>query len=94
MRPDGGILFGAIGAYWLFLFLRHILVRAAPGSAARLRLFPMLGTGVILTAATFAPLVPWTLRNLHTMHRFQPLAPRYANDSDERVIPGLSLIHI
>jgi 4-amino-4-deoxy-L-arabinose transferase-like glycosyltransferase len=90
LRPDGGILFGAIGAYWLFLFLRHILVRAAPGSAARLRLFPMLGTGVILTAATFAPLVPWTLRNLHTMHRFQPLAPRYANDSDERVIPGFN----
>jgi hypothetical protein len=24
------------------------------------------------------------------MHRFQPLAPRYANDSDERVIPGFN----
>jgi hypothetical protein len=90
LRPDGGILFGAIGAYWLFLFLRRILVRPARGSGARLRLFPTLRTGVILGIATFAPLVPWTLRNLHTMHRFQPLAPRYANDSDERVIPGFN----
>jgi hypothetical protein len=90
LRPDGGILFGAIGAYWLFLFLRRILVRPARGSGARFRLFPTLRTGVILGIATFAPLVPWTLRNLHTMHRFQPLAPRYANDSDERVIPGFN----
>jgi 4-amino-4-deoxy-L-arabinose transferase-like glycosyltransferase len=90
LRPDGGILFGAIGAYWLFLFLRRILVKPARGYGARLRLFPTLRTGVILGIATFAPLVPWTLRNLHTMHRFQPLAPRYANDSDERVIPGFN----
>ena len=50
----------------------------------------MLRAGVILTIVAFAPLVPWTLRNLHTMHRFQPLAPRYANDSDERVMPGFN----
>jgi hypothetical protein len=34
--------------------------------------------------------LPWTLRNLHTMHRFQPLAPRYANDSDELVMAGFN----
>jgi hypothetical protein len=34
--------------------------------------------------------VPWTLRNLHTLHRFQPLAPRYANDSDELVMAGFN----
>jgi hypothetical protein len=51
---------------------------------------PMLTAGVLLTVGAFAPLVPWTLRNLHTMHRFQPLAPRYANDSDERVMPGFN----
>ena len=38
----------------------------------------------------FAPLIPWTLRNLHTMHRFQPLAPRYATESDERPMPGFN----
>ena len=31
-----------------------------------------------------------TLRNLHTFHRFQPLAPRYANDSDEPLMPGFN----
>ena len=30
-----------------------------------------------------APLVGWGFRNLHTMHVFQPLAPRYANDPGE-----------
>ena len=37
-----------------------------------------------------APLVPWTIRNFHTLHRFQPLAPRYANDSDEPVMTGFN----
>ena len=85
LRPDGGILFGAIGAYWFLLFLRQHPGRAGARytSASAPRLLPMLRAGVILTIGAFAPLVPWTLRNLHTMHRFQPLAPRYANDSDE-----------
>jgi hypothetical protein len=36
------------------------------------------------------PLVPWTLRNLRTLHKFQPLAPRYANDLDELVMAGFN----
>ena len=35
-------------------------------------------------------MLPWTLRNLHTFHRFEPLAPRYANDSDEPEMPGFN----
>ena len=58
------------------------------GGRAALR--PMLRVGVILTLGAFAPLIPWTLRNLHTMHRFEPLAPRYANDSDELLMPGFN----
>jgi hypothetical protein len=54
------------------------------------RLLPMLGAGVILVISAFAPLLPWTLRNLHTFHRFEPLAPRYANDSDEPVTTGFN----
>jgi hypothetical protein len=50
----------------------------------------MLRVGVILSIGAFAPLIPWTLRNLHTMHRFEPLAPRYANDSDEVVMTGFN----
>jgi 4-amino-4-deoxy-L-arabinose transferase-like glycosyltransferase len=89
LRPDGGILFGAVGGYWFILFVRRLLQRA-PTSGRALPLLPIFWVGVILTIGAFAPLVPWTLRNLHTMHRFQPLAPRYANDSDERVMPGFN----
>jgi Dolichyl-phosphate-mannose-protein mannosyltransferase len=98
LRPDGGILFGAVGAYWFLFSLQQI--RSARNLAQNVaqnegfgtvpRFLPLLRAVVILTVCTFAPLVPWTLRNLHTMHRFQPLAPRYANDSDERVMPGFN----
>lgn len=46
--------------------------------------------GVLVAAGAIAPLVPWTLRNLHTLHRFEPLAPRYATDSDEPVMSGFN----
>jgi 4-amino-4-deoxy-L-arabinose transferase-like glycosyltransferase len=87
LRPDGGILFGAIGGYLFLLFLRGMLTRRA---ATTVRILRILTAGVILTVGAFVPLVPWTLRNLHTMHRFQPLAPRYATDSDERVMKGFN----
>jgi len=90
LRPDGGILFAAIGGYWLLLFLRSLVKRQDDGPHRAARVLPLLGIGVILTIGAFSPLVPWTLRNLHTMHRFQPLAPRYANDSDELVMAGFN----
>ena len=54
------------------------------------RVLPILRAGVILAISALAPLVPWTMRNLHTLHRFEPLAPRYANDSDEPVMVGFN----
>jgi len=90
LRPDGGILFAAIGGYLFFLLLRRIFAGQTSRSGSPPRLVSLFRAGVILTIATFAPLVPWTLRNLHTMHRFQPLAPRYANDADENVVPGFN----
>lgn len=86
LRPDGGILFAAVAAYLVILFLLAILAR--PGSS--LRMLHIFRVGVILAIGTFAPLVPWTLRNLHTMHRFQPLAPRYATESNESVMVGFN----
>ena len=46
--------------------------------------------GVLVAVGAAAPLIPWTLRNLHTLHRFEPLAPRYATDSDELVMNGFN----
>ena len=50
----------------------------------------ILRAGLLLTLGAVVPLIPWTIRNLHTLHRFQPLAPRYANDSDELVMTGFN----
>jgi 4-amino-4-deoxy-L-arabinose transferase-like glycosyltransferase len=73
LRPDGGILAAAIGGYLGILFL---LRRRRAELAALL----------MLTLSVCACLLPWTVRNLRTFHRFQPLAPRYAN-SDEDFVP-------
>ncbi len=70
LRPDGGLLAAAIGAY---LLLRHRF-------AALLTLS--------LTVALC--LTPWTLRNFHTFHQFQPLAPRYANTTEDPVPYGFN----
>jgi 4-amino-4-deoxy-L-arabinose transferase-like glycosyltransferase len=90
LRPDGGILFGAVGGYLLLIFLRSIFSKRAGAPGPVPWLLPILGAGVLLAVGAFAPLVPWTLRNLHSMHRFEPLAPRYANDSDELVMAGFN----
>jgi hypothetical protein len=90
LRPDGGILFAAIGGYWFLILLRSIFSKRAGAPGSSPGLLPILGAGVVLALGAFSPLVPWTLRNLRTMHRFEPLAPRYANDSDELVMAGFN----
>jgi len=87
LRPDGGILLAAIGIYLLWMLLRSLrLGRNGAWGSPR----PIVWAGVLVAAGAIAPLVPWTLRNLHTMHRFEPLAPRYATDSDELVMSGFN----
>jgi Dolichyl-phosphate-mannose-protein mannosyltransferase len=90
LRPDGGILFAAVAGFWLLVFLRSFVAKPDQTTGIAPRLRPMLIVGMILTVGAFAPLIPWTLRNLHTMHRFEPLAPRYATESDERPMPGFN----
>jgi len=82
LRPDGGILLVAIGVYLLLLLTRSRARAPAPHN--------IIWAGVIVGVVSLAPLVPWTLRNLHTFHRFQPLAPRYANEEDEFVPRGFN----
>ena len=89
LRPDGGILLASVGIYILWLMLRNpqrpLAVRFGAHPQDKLLL-----AGVLVAVGALAPLVPWTLRNLHTLHKFQPLAPRYANDSDEPLMPGFN----
>ena len=50
----------------------------------------LIAAGLLLAIGALSPLLPWTFRNLHTLHRFEPLAPRYANDADEPVMTGFN----
>jgi hypothetical protein len=92
LRPDGGLLLMAIGLYLLILLVRTGISnsRARAPSPHPLSLSYSLRVGLILALVSLSPLVPWGLRNLHTLHRFQPLAPRYANEEDEFVPAGFN----
>jgi 4-amino-4-deoxy-L-arabinose transferase-like glycosyltransferase len=85
LRPDGGLLLSAVGIYLGVLAGRELF---AKNNAWKKNLADVLVAGVIVAALALAPLVPWTIRNFHTFHRFQPLAPRYANDADELIPRG------
>ena len=76
LRPDGALLAVVL---WISLIVygHHSL-----GWVSALR-FAMLAALLSLL-----PFVAWTLRNEHTFHVFQPLAPRYANDPGEFAFPG------
>ncbi|MBT9332895.1 glycosyltransferase family 39 protein [Paracidobacterium acidisoli] len=50
----------------------------------------MLKTALFCGLLSVLPFVPWTLRNRHTFHVFQPLAPRYAVDPGESADPGFN----
>ncbi|HKW16053.1 MAG TPA: glycosyltransferase family 39 protein [Terriglobales bacterium] len=94
LRPDGALLLIAIG---VFLFIDIFLSRqeggragVLAGSQSRFHGRRVLTAGVVLVAVAILPLVPWTLRNWHVFHRFQPLAPRYANEEGEFVPMGFN----
>lgn len=76
LRPDGALLAVVLGPALVFYGIRHGFSRRALRAAA-------LGTFASLLAFT-----PWALRNWHTFHVIQPLAPRYATDPGEPTFPG------
>ena len=96
LRPDGGILLVAV-----VLYLSVSAPKGVSGfetRAASLKRCPdtkhqfrgVLTAGIIIVVIALAPLAPWTIRNLRTLHHFQPLAPRYANETDELVPRGFN----
>jgi hypothetical protein len=97
LRPDGGLLLVAIEFYLLIILARVWLGRSsksntragAPAPHGHSVSHP-IRAGLVLALVSLAPLVPWTLRNLQTLRRFQPLAPRYANEVDEFVPAGFN----
>jgi len=97
LRPDGGILLAAV---LLYLGVLALVWGRAP-SPVQAERSPAAAWGhsnsgfalvaaIIVAGFALAPLVPWTIRNFRTLHHFQPLAPRYANDADELVPRGFN----
>ena len=50
----------------------------------------MVRFAAIAGALSILPFLPWTIRNWHTFHVFEPLAPRYATDPGENTFPGFN----
>ena len=82
LRPDGGLLLLAIGAY-----LGCLLLRAKRTGNSGM---PVVRAGLTVAACALAPLVIWGVRNIHTLHRAEFLAPRFANEPDEYVPIGFN----
>src|SRR5437660_1181082 len=51
---------------------------------------PIVRAGLVLAAVALSPLTVWGARNLHTLHRWQFLAPRFANEVEEFVPLGFN----
>ena len=94
LRPDGGLLLMAIELYLLlllvFVWKRRNTRRAGAPALHGLSASYIFKAGLMLGMVSLAPLIPWAWRNQHTLHRFQPLAPRYANEEDEFVPAGFN----
>jgi len=86
LRPDGALLLFAIEGYLLVLLVSRRKDQTRTGVSA-LHVFK---SGLILAVVSVATLIPWTVRNLHTFHEFQPLAPRYANQENAFVPLGFN----
>jgi Dolichyl-phosphate-mannose-protein mannosyltransferase len=96
LRPDGGLLLIAIELYLAWLWVSAWRDKT-PASRPRPHVpshsyIPshIFLAGLIVALVSVAPLVPWAWRNVHTMHRLELLAPRYANEEDEFVPAGFN----
>lgn len=95
LRPDGGVLLASVLLYLLYLGVAT--GAGVPGrpwtllkidTVARKSASSLFIAVTIVAVIVLAVMAPWTIRNFRTMHHFQPLAPRYANESDELVPRG------
>jgi 4-amino-4-deoxy-L-arabinose transferase-like glycosyltransferase len=90
LRPDGGLLLIAVELYLVLLWFCAWRDEARGSRQRPHVLSHLLRIGLIVALFSLAPLVPWAWRNLHTMHRLEVLAPRYANEEDEFVPAGFN----
>lgn len=82
LRPDGAML--------VIVIVLYLLSHTAFAKHSALSRGRLVEAAVLVVCLSLLPLLPWTLRNWHVFHRFQPLAPRYANEEDEFVPMGFN----
>lgn len=76
LRPDGALIAVALCPAMVWYGRKRWGAAHLTKFAATAALLSML------------PFIPWTVRNWHTFHVFQPLAPRSATDPGEDTFPG------
>ena len=84
LRPDGTLLLACIFLYLSWHALRAMGISHSTESVWSLQ------SALLIVVLAILPLIPWTLRNYHVFCRFQPLAPRYANEENEFVPTGFN----
>ena len=87
LRPDGGIVLAAVLLYLVVLAGKRL---TSANREQGKNTINFLAAAIMVSIFALAPLAPWAIRNFRTLHRFQPLAPRYATDSDELVLRGFN----
>ncbi len=98
LRPEQGLLAAAIVPAILRLSWPSqkrpthpntpslVILRGAAKNPLRGAILP----AALVSLCVLLPLVPWTARNWHTFHVFQPLAPRSATDPGEDIPRGFN----
>lgn len=87
-RPDSGLFAAAVG---ITLVVTEFFGRppaAGESVSARSRLLKTTYLGLVYSATFCLVLLPWTIRNKHVFHLFQPLAPAHAEMPGEFVPHG------
>jgi 4-amino-4-deoxy-L-arabinose transferase-like glycosyltransferase len=85
-RPDGALLPIALELYLAALVAARLRAKIPATQASSTR--GLHRAGLVLAISALLPLLPWTVRNWRTLHLFQPLAPRYANQTNAFVPLG------
>jgi Dolichyl-phosphate-mannose-protein mannosyltransferase len=85
LRPDQGLLAAAVVPAMLWAALA-----SPPGHPSGAWTMHAIAPAFVACLCVLIPFVPWTVRNWHTLHVFQPLAPRSASDPGELVYGGFN----
>ena len=86
LRPEQGLLPAAVVPAMLWMVLKSSQQRASTRHSKSL--LRTIAPVLLAAICVVLPLAPWGLRNWHTFHVIQPLAPRYATDPGETVPVG------